>query len=215
MLEKVDGVRDMRWAFGWLLTNLRSQDDVIQSPKSSTRLLGDISSVVTPKPSFFARGNTELSMQFRLKPVPTHEDFLMSLKDRGEAAIRWRKLYGSVSGSQYWMEVATGIGAERYIIPRVIGTVVPNAEGGSTIRYRIKMVQRNRAFFYQFVFGFSLLLALLGAIVLVGGTLVGLVPIALGMLFALIFSWWLNRNADVAIRLAERLRVIIDELSAP
>jgi hypothetical protein len=212
VLNRLGKIPAMTRENGRLSAYQRSERGTLLSPTPPQELLGHIAGAVGRKPSPLDDVLFSVSIDY------SKEDYREVKRDwqrRGDIAIRSRGLYGHVDGSRFWLEVATGYDSRRQILPRLVGEVVPGTHAGSKIHYRLRMIQRSRAVAYAVAFAGCLLFVCVGLLIVIGShELVGVVPIACGVLFAICFHWSLVRGDSFVARLAEHLTSVLVELSS-
>ncbi len=199
---------------GWLITHIGDERDVVSSIAPPEVILERIGHRVSPRPPM----REEMLAGLPGKTAWSGDlfaNFKSDFDSRGDDAMRARRLWGLVSGTRFWFEVATGYGAQMWLIPILKGVVTPNETGGSIIRYRLRAVQRPKCVVLFGGFGLGLLFACLGIFLLASGAPVvgGLLALGFGVvaMFSILYAF--RNAARVAEHMARYLKTIIQEVA--
>jgi hypothetical protein len=92
----------------------------------------------------------------------SHIDFKRDFSERGVLAIVSRGYWGEIDEDRFRVEVATGFGAQRSWIPRLVGRFSPQFVG-TLVTYRLYSIQRRHL------------------IIVVAASVIGVVTVALGI----------------------------------
>ena len=130
----------MGGALWWFFSQLRDDRKTLHSAMAPADLLSKVALRVTPRPPWQDEALSSFASTSDFLPEGNFKTFMTDFNVRGDLAMGSRGLWGRVSYADMWFEVATGYGARRRWIPRLIGDVALANDGGSTITYRVRMM---------------------------------------------------------------------------
>ncbi|HEV3187880.1 MAG TPA: hypothetical protein VGZ04_07515 [Acidimicrobiales bacterium] len=205
----------MSGALWWFFSQLREDRKTLHSSMAPSDLLTKVALRVTPRPPWQDEALASLSSKSDFLPEDTFTTFMADFNVRGDLAMGSRGLWGRVGITDVWFEVATGYGARRRWIPRLIGDVVLANDGGSTISYRVRMMQYSQV--VAWIVGLTLGALFVGiglALLLTDATVEGgIVTLAVGAAVLVTMMSRSKRSRHVAQRMANYLEETIEQFA--
>jgi hypothetical protein len=184
----------------WFVMHVFCKRIAIRSQRSPQALLVELSAKVSPRPSRRQEIVAGLVGEWQSSSIITFDEFGTDFDRRGTEAIDAQGLWGRVWGSSFEIEIAAGLGAQRWWIPRMDGDVVPGDLGGAVIRCQIRGVQRRQILVTVVALGMSIAAVCIGlALIASGSALIGAIfALAVGSIMLTLMLWFLRTAARIA-----------------
>jgi len=195
----------MRHELEWSAAHVLVKRDVIHSDRSDRVLLDELSAHLISRPG--RRKEIVGGLVGEMHSALTFDEFLTDFSKHGSEAIETRSLWGTIFGSEFQIEIATGLGAQRWWIPRIKGGIVPDEIGKSLIRYQIRGIQRRQVLIAVLAMALSTAAVCVGLALIFGGSdLVGaLASIVVGAILLTLSLWFVRTAARVAAAMEQSL----------
>lgn len=205
----------MSGALWWFFSQLRDDPKTLHSTMAPTDLLTKVATRVTPRPPWQDEALSSLSSTSDFLPEDTFTTFMSDFDDRGDLAMGSRGLWGRVGITDVWFEVATGYGARRRWIPRLIGDVTLANDGGSTISYRVRMMHYSQIVAWMVGLALGALFVGVGlALLLTDATVVGgVITLVVGAALLVTLMNRSKRSRHLAQRMTHYLEETIEQFA--
>jgi len=197
----------MRDELRWTIAHIRRKRADLRSDRSPQELIEAISTKIAPRPTRRDEIISGLTGDLKSYSTITFDEFVSDFESHGSESIDARDFWGMVLGSKFQIEIAAGLGAQRWWLPRMEGEVFAEGKGGSLVRYQLRGIQRHQVFVTTIGVAMSIVAVCAGiGLLAAGSALTGAVfALAIGVLMLVLSLWFIRTAARIGTAMEQSL----------